>query len=542
MKKGDTMKSNKKEIILVAIILLIQTIVFIVAGIKKSYMHMDEALSVALTHYDKLYIQDNEDFFNTWHNSKYYKDYMTIAEEEKNSFKPVYENQKNDVHPPLYYLLLRIAENFNIGSFSKWPAIILNIIIYLFTTIFMYLIIKKLLIGFSHYKEKSAILALVSGLIMSSINNVIYIRMYALTNMCIVITTFLHLRLLNKNEKNNVLLVAIGLIALIGSLTHYYYLIYLAILAIMLVIRYIKNKDYKTLGKYICTIILAGIVSIAIFPYSIEHIFLGYRGQGVIDNLINIPKFLAGIGQYLLVLNEYTFNMILFFLIFFILGIIIYKKSKKIKLVDINNKYVKYIAIPTFGYFIIIAITAPWKDLRYMMPVCNLIFILVIYFLILLLKNITKEKILNTIIITIFVLMAIMPTISSYIISIVTGKTTKIEPQAMYSDKKDIVEMTKNELSGLPALYIMNSGNERFLDDILLFMNIDESYIALDIECSEEKIKEIFLDKDTSDGVIVFINDIQDNEAILNTIKEALNLNEITHLERLNSGEVYLIN
>ena len=72
-------------------------------------------------------------------------------------------------------------------------------------------------------------------------------------------------------------------------------------------------------------------------------------------------------------------------------------------------------------------------------------------------------------------------------------------------------------------------------------MNIEESYIALDIECSEEKIKEIFLDKDTSDGVIVFINDIQDNETILNTIKEALNLNEITHLERLNSGEVYLI-
>ena len=338
------------------------------------------------------------------------------------------------------------------------------------------------------------------------------------------------------------LLFAIGLIALIGSLTHYYYLIYLAILAIMIVVRYIKNKSYKALGKYICTMLLAGIVSIAIFPYSIQHIFLGYRGQGVIDNLINIPKFLAGIGQYLLVLNEYTFNMILFFLIFFILGIIIYKKSKKIKLVDINNKYVKYIAIPTFSYFILIAISAPWKDLRYMMPVCNLIFILVIYFLILLLKNITKEKILNTIIITIFVLMAIMPTISSYIISIVTGKTTKIEPQAMYSDKKDIVEMTKNELSGLPALYIMNSGNERFLDDILLFMNIDESYIALDIECSEEKIKEIFLDKDTSDGVIVFINDIQDNEAILNTIKEALNLNEITHLERLNSGEVYLIN
>ena len=59
------MKNNKKEIIIIAIILLVQTIVFVVAGFKKSYLHMDEALSIALTHYDKLYIQDNEAILNT---------------------------------------------------------------------------------------------------------------------------------------------------------------------------------------------------------------------------------------------------------------------------------------------------------------------------------------------------------------------------------------------------------------------------------------------------------------------------------------------
>ena len=53
------MKNNKKEIIIVAIILLIQTVIFLVTGFKKSYLHMDEALSIALTHYDKLYIQDS---------------------------------------------------------------------------------------------------------------------------------------------------------------------------------------------------------------------------------------------------------------------------------------------------------------------------------------------------------------------------------------------------------------------------------------------------------------------------------------------------
>ena len=59
------MKNNKKEIIIVAIILLIQTVIFLVTGFKKTYLHMDEALSIALTHHDKLYIQDNEAILNT---------------------------------------------------------------------------------------------------------------------------------------------------------------------------------------------------------------------------------------------------------------------------------------------------------------------------------------------------------------------------------------------------------------------------------------------------------------------------------------------
>ncbi len=160
----------------------------------------------------------------------------------------VYENQKNDVHPPLYYLLLRIAMGFRTDSYSKWSGIILNIIIYIFITIFIYLIIKKLLEGNDKYKEKSAILALISSLTLSSINNAIYIRMYALATLNIVITTYLHLKLLDKKENSYKLLVAIGIFALVGSLTHYYYLFYLAMLFIMFVIKYVKEKNYKEMN------------------------------------------------------------------------------------------------------------------------------------------------------------------------------------------------------------------------------------------------------------------------------------------------------
>ena len=579
-------KNKNREIVIVAIVLIIQTIVFIISGINKSYIHMDEAYSFGLANYNKIEIQENEDFYNIWHSKEYYEDYLTVNENERNNFLPVYENQKNDVHPPLYYLLLRIAMEFYINSYSKWSGIILNIIIYVFITIFMYLIIKKLLEGNDEYKEKSAILALISSLTLSSITNVIYIRMYALSTLNIVITTYLHLKLLDKKENNYKLLLAIGIFALTGSLTHYYYLFYLAILFIMFVIKYLKEKKYKELVKYIGTIALAGIISLIIFPYSIQHMFFGYRGQGVISNFTNISNFIISIFEYFFITNVYAFNNTLFILLIFIFGVLIYKKAKKIKIIE-KNKYIKYIIFPTFFYAILVAIASPFIELRYMMPVCNLIFVLVLYTVIALLKNITKEKLLNKIIIVVYFLILIMPFVSNKIINLAMGekfrseqetsysskteiaqklrsetnlpidiisnfanvsiedillyiKDFQLEPEVMYSNKHDILKIIKDN-SNLPALYIFDSNHNRFLDDILLFSNINESYIAKDIECNEKEIQEIMSDKDISQGVLIFINDGQENDEILNVIKNGLNLENIKYLERLNACDVYLV-
>ena len=576
-----------KEKTIIVIILIIQTIIFVIAGINKSYIHMDEAYSLGLTNYNKVEIQQNEDFYNTWHNKEYYEDYLSVNDNEKNNFLPVYENQKNDVHPPLYYLFLRIAMQFNIGSFSKWPGIILNIIIYLFITIFMYLILRKLFAKSENSQIKSAFLALISSLTLASINNAIYIRMYALSSLNILITTYLHLKLAEKKGNNYKLLVAIGISALVGSLTHYYYLFYLAMLFIMFVIKYLKEKEYKELAKYIITMIIAGILSLIIFPYSIKHMFFGYRGQGAINSLLNISEFFIKICQYILIINVYAFNNILFILVVFILGIIIYKKIKKIKLIE-KNKYIKYILYPTIFYFLLVAMSAPWIELRYMMPICSIIFILIMYLLIMLLKNIVKEKTLNIIVIVIALLMFIMPFISNQIIDISVGKKFKyeqenaysskqeiveklksesnipinifskftdasiddtllfiknfrIEPEVLYSNKHKITEMIEKEYKNLPTLYLFNSNNNRFLDDILLFAKINKSYIAKDIECNSQNMKQIMKDKDTSHGILVFINDGQEKDEKIDIIKETFGFEQTTYLQRLNACDLYYI-
>lgn len=523
----------KKDIVLITLIILIQTIVFFIIGYNKSYIHMDEAFSLGLSSYDKIKIQNNEDFYNNWHDKKYYEDYLVVNEDEKTNFSQVYENQKNDVHPPLYYLFLRIAMGFSIDKFSVWPGIIINIIIYAFITIFMYLILNKLLEGKNNCKEKSAILALISALTLSSLTNVIYIRMYALSTLNITITTYLHLKLLDSKVADKKLLIYIGLSALVGSLTHYYYLFYLAMLFIMFVIKYLKEKEYKELGKYIGTMVGAGIASILIFPFSIKHMFFGYRGQGAISNLENVSKFVQSICKYIGKVNLYVFNNCLWFIFVIIVLFFIFKKIKR-------NKYLKYIALPSLFYFILVAISSPWIELRYIMPICGMIFTLGMILLEDGLTSAFKEKTANVILSIVLIIMLIMPGISNKVLELSNKTNFRIKNEVLYLDKKDIVHRLENELN-VPTIYLMHTKYNRVLDDILLFSKIDESYMALDLEYSEENIKSIMQNKDLSNGIVVFVSDGQEKNEKLEIVKNALDLKEIKHLKRMNACDIYHI-
>ena len=130
--------------------------------------------------------------------------------------------------------------------------------------------------------------------------------------------------------------------------------------------------------------------------------------------------------------------------------------------------------------------------------------------------------------------------IALLILILVSPFVFKIEPQVTYSDKKEIVSKLRNELN-VPTLYWFNSNNNRFLDDILLFSVINESYVAKDMESSNENINKIFENKDISKGIVVFINEGQDNDSILKVISDELKLEKITYLKRMNACDIYYI-
>ena len=60
---------KRKEILMIVILLILQTIIYIFVGANKNYIHIDEAYSYGLTNYDRVEIEENPDFYNTWHNN-----------------------------------------------------------------------------------------------------------------------------------------------------------------------------------------------------------------------------------------------------------------------------------------------------------------------------------------------------------------------------------------------------------------------------------------------------------------------------------------
>ena len=189
---------NKDKIIISLLILtiILQVALRIQYGKEKPYLHIDEGYSYGLMNYDKVDIMNNDDFYNNWHENKYYEDYLTISKEEAHDLTPVYENQKNDVHPPLFYLLLRCAASFTIDNFSKWTGIGLNLIIFIITSIMIYLVAKKI------FKNKlyAILVVLINGFTLASIDTTIFIRMYALNALNLLIISYLHIINLNKQE------------------------------------------------------------------------------------------------------------------------------------------------------------------------------------------------------------------------------------------------------------------------------------------------------------------------------------------------------
>ncbi|MCQ2378322.1 MAG: hypothetical protein MJ016_03795 [Victivallaceae bacterium] len=266
---------------------LVLLIVFLIANatylsIPKTHLFLDEYYSYGLANCADHPFLDNKETSPRSVSGEYFTDYLKVSPDHRFDYRIPYRNQVADVHPPLFYFLLHTACSFFPGTYSKWYGLSVNYIAFIVTIVFLYLLALRFFDGkiFPAYT-----VILLWGGTMLGIQNILYLRMYAVLSMFAVILFFLH-RCLLETKKFPLLLVLIGVTAYFGYMTQYYFLILAFFLACSYCIFYFYRKNWEKLIAYAATMLVSVLLFFVTFPAVFEHLFGGREvGATTLNNI-----------------------------------------------------------------------------------------------------------------------------------------------------------------------------------------------------------------------------------------------------------------
>lgn len=166
--------------------------------------------------------------------------------------KNVWNNQKNDVHPPLYYLLFHISGLMihHLGSMKS--GIILNGIFHSCSILNIYSILRRLI----YRTDLSQIGCGLFALMPAVLGNVIFIRMYTLLSLFVLLLALCMIDGMQKGMDTK-FWIRLGMVSLGGILTHYYFIIYLFYSCVMYGLWLLIAKKWKQLGVFFSIICAA---------------------------------------------------------------------------------------------------------------------------------------------------------------------------------------------------------------------------------------------------------------------------------------------
>lgn len=377
------------------------------------------------------------------------------------SFSEIWEIGSNDVHPILYYWMLKII-NLIFGT---------NIIAY---RIFSVLgIITLGIIGFTHIrkdfgKKVGLLFTFFSLFLPVMLNYALEIRMYSWTIVFVTLMAiYLNRFIKNKDFKN---LVLFGVSSLISCYMHYYALVCAGIINLGLIIYVIKNKKEFEKGIIKKFIIVEVIQVVLYLPWFVCFLMQALRVSSGFWIQIQFPQILIDVinFQFKGSLKETIPTIFAIIIYIYILYIII----KNIK----NKQNIKEGIVPIIIYLAVIAIVAvvslvsPILYARYLFTITGLLIFSISYFL-------AKEdnKYMITVICIIVSILSIMNLVTNVKENYDSSNGKAVEYLRENVKPDDILLYTDMGNGGVTATLVDNK-NQHFLN--FGYWSIEEAYKA----------------------------------------------------------------
>ncbi len=305
---GTKLKNKNATLICLIVIIAIQCVISIFYGTYKNGFHEDEIATYQLANDANGYIGWDQDAMNTWLSGTYYKNMMSVSEDERFDFSIPYENQEKDVHPFLYYFVVHFVCSIFPETNWKWLGIAINLFFCLITSVLMFKLSKAVM----HSDIMSLICVLAWGWSVGAVGTTLFLRMYAMLGMWCVLFALLLTELVQNITNGQTIKkhcwVALFLVTVAGVLTQYYFLVFCFFACLIALIYFLVKREWKKGIIFTITEVGGVIFSIICFPAMLDQIFNGYRGTEAFENFASSSNYFQNLIEIIITISNELFN------------------------------------------------------------------------------------------------------------------------------------------------------------------------------------------------------------------------------------------
>jgi len=391
-------------------VLILITIYALALGIRvywlsqKEGLHVDEGLTVAYTCYNDFIIDKNYEYGKKYTGKELRETGLVNNASLKDAFADIcnlWKDNRDAPHTNLYYTFLRLSFiGLKTGDIA--PIIlrggILNLLFFTVSFIFFFLLMRRLFAGSELLQYAATFCAFLST---AAISNTLFFRPYQIQEMMFII--FCYLFVLSLGWKKNIIqerkfffgavkpILGMSLITALTLMTGYYAMIFIGLFGLYAIYLQCKNKTFSQIPYYFVVLVLGILFAQILYPKYLSG-FLSYRGTEIIstvsDNILeNIVSSIITSGT-ILQQHFFTWPVIAFGVLCLVFlavqlfreqklsGIIQKLKNKTLYNLTAAQKTAWYIFAASVIYLFVVLITAPYKILRYGMPVFPFLVIL----------------------------------------------------------------------------------------------------------------------------------------------------------------------
>ena len=345
-------RESKRFLLLKYTVLILEILIVIFMLYNKPAVNEDDIWTLLVSNSWTRYHDVGVVEINKWSSAEAIEGLMWVVPEHRFDFSFVVEYFKADVHPPLYNIILHfVCSLFMNQGFSLWYGYAVNIIIFIFNWLMLFLLGKKI-----YKKEITAlIVSSVYGITCGVYSEICFIRFYMLASSFVITSLYLAVTLLEQDENKYYILLSIS--SLLGMLTFYPFGIYLAVLSCVFIIIQILSRKWKKVVKYTASLFVSACVFFLSFPQSIWQVLYGTPGSGFRDPT---RKYWPDSVAFMKIISKEVFGgymvWVILLLLLLVLLIRIFNKKKAF-----HYGLISLVAVPVIIYILLMNQMSPFN-------------------------------------------------------------------------------------------------------------------------------------------------------------------------------------